>query len=845
MNCKTKKNNLNSKNQAFYQIDEVSIDKKDLSIELIKPSEKSNQKKDNIPLKNDVEKFYHLSYLKICKKYNSTPRQYQKILVDYLLRNADCHLVSIFKERMLSDYIAEFLRREYDIIECRERLPKFSGYYKNYLQFFCKPTYNNFKFNEIIQNYGQKKAELYYKNNYQGGVSNDDDNGFEESSSDESSDKDEYEFNNINNREIFNKIVKEKIDNVTVMTTINSTGNNTINLNLNKEKIEVFSENKAEESNDTTINDLMEDIRKETKKLIDRKKDALKNKYKNSYKKIYNYSLKKQGNNRSHKNLSIETKEKNTSNDYYSKYNKRINSYKDKIINNEKMLIQKLKSLLFKYNIESNRIKKTTINRISQNKMQKLLKRKYSKNGYSNISQNPDFNRENKINLKNASSNIKSPDNKTVRRCSNLGLSGKQFKSRSRNNYISLYKNVTVGTNSTTNKNTNINFQTSLINRNRISNLSQYENNVYKTMNFMKTVHHQRTNSQLINQQSKEKNSNRFLVQNINREKKTSSLKKLVTDSNNPAFLKPTIKIKKNERFKTKYSYINNIKNKNIINNNENNLNNKITVTTNENLNHRNSKKNLKKTFVDSTDRLAVNNHNNTNLGNYMYENKLLTNKGKSETSNKKTISNNYQTKSNDNLMQIALSFLIESNSPSKQNNQNSKNSLLYNGSSTLNDKNNIKNKKIINQKNFKNNYNNINMATHYNININNNINININNKGSKKKNKSNKNIIRHAGIQQRKNLSKNKIAISTSSINKLIYSPCVNNNKIKIKTRNYNDSLKGGFTQNYNDKNEKVIKGYHTKSVSNIIDLINHNKKIISLYKSKSKSKSKEKEII
>ena len=75
---------------------------------------------------------------------------------------------------------------------------------KNYLQFFCKPTYNNFKFNDLIQNYGEKKAELYYKDHYQGGISNDDeDNGFEESSSDESSNKEnELELNNNNNGEI-------------------------------------------------------------------------------------------------------------------------------------------------------------------------------------------------------------------------------------------------------------------------------------------------------------------------------------------------------------------------------------------------------------------------------------------------------------------------------------------------------------------------------------------------------------------------------------------------------------------------------------------------------------------
>ena len=61
-------------------------------------------------------------------------------------------------------------------------------------------------------------------------------------------------------------MVKEKLDNVTVMTTINTTGNNTINLIINNEKIEVFSENKAEVSNDTTIKDIMEDIKIEIKK---------------------------------------------------------------------------------------------------------------------------------------------------------------------------------------------------------------------------------------------------------------------------------------------------------------------------------------------------------------------------------------------------------------------------------------------------------------------------------------------------------------------------------------------------------------------------------------------------
>lgn len=58
------------------------------------------------------------------------------------------------------------------------------------IQSFCKPIFKDFDFNKLIQNNGEKKAELYYKNNYQQAKSLDNakDNGFEESDSDSSSD---------------------------------------------------------------------------------------------------------------------------------------------------------------------------------------------------------------------------------------------------------------------------------------------------------------------------------------------------------------------------------------------------------------------------------------------------------------------------------------------------------------------------------------------------------------------------------------------------------------------------------------------------------------------------------
>ena len=102
----------------------------------------------------------------ITKTYNTTPKIFKQYITFQLLHNAPTHLVSIFKEHMINDYVEEFLKREYTLIESRERLPKFAKFYKNYLQFFCKATLRHFMLNEIIKNYGEEKAEIYYKENY-------------------------------------------------------------------------------------------------------------------------------------------------------------------------------------------------------------------------------------------------------------------------------------------------------------------------------------------------------------------------------------------------------------------------------------------------------------------------------------------------------------------------------------------------------------------------------------------------------------------------------------------------------------------------------------------------------
>ena len=212
----------------------------------------------------------------------------------------------------------------------------------------------------------------------------------------------------------------------------------------------------------------------------------------------------------------------------------------------------------------------------------------------------------------------------------------------------------------------------------------------------------------------------------------------------------------------------------------------------------------------------------------------------------------NYKANRNGNLMQIALSLLIDNNSPSKKNNINNN---ISNITSLSNNNDLMKNNANQITENKNNNFN-INSPTHYNININNQININMYGKINEKMNN-----IRKIKFNQKNSKKKIKINFSKEQRNKYIpikkqvknmnyinnnnatnYNS-KSNNKIKIRTRNYNDYFKNGLTQRTNinsSRNDKIIKGYQTKSVSNLAELIKHNNKLIELYKNMSKSKQK-----
>lgn len=331
----------------------------------------------------------------------------------------------------------------------------------------------------------------------------------------------------------------------------------------------------------------------------------------------------------------------------------------------------------------------------------------------------------------------------------------------------------------------------------------------------MQTIH-RKSNSNLIKTQNEDKILRKYHISNASQDNKSSSLRILVTELNNGNYTKPVIrpeeralaKLKKNYR-KIK-DYENAYSNENINKGrlikvhygNKYKTNGSGGITSYKNISHKSK-------------------HKNNIKYRHQHYNKLVSQINSNDLSSNKHI----KTKSNGDIMQLALSLLLDSNS-------------------TFSNKNNNTYKNNNSKKDFKQHQN---ANTNFNININNQININTNtNTGNSNKNiKDNFNHkIKHLengliNFRHRANyISTGGNFFSGSNYNCYTFGKkqCK-----KSKSRNIYSGIKKGKTcNNYNS--DKIIKSYHTKSLSSLTDLINNNKKLMTLYKSISKSKYKEK---
>ena len=221
LNCQIKSNNKEKSSKKEHQNTQRLTQKyiPKLKVNLSYSLKFINKKKNTKITKKTKSPICFKIIRKNIQKYNSTPNYKNTLIINNLINCRSNHFLAIFKDYLITDYVEEFLRRVYSLNESVERIPKLYNYYKNYLQFFCKPTFIDNYSNIIIKNFGDCHAENFYKNNIEkknynnGGLDDKNNNSF----SNEMKSNKNVELI----KTIFTKSIKNSIDNINEKSSIN------------------------------------------------------------------------------------------------------------------------------------------------------------------------------------------------------------------------------------------------------------------------------------------------------------------------------------------------------------------------------------------------------------------------------------------------------------------------------------------------------------------------------------------------------------------------------------------------------------------------------------------------
>ena len=99
-------------------------------------------------------------------KYGDIKDDYYTSFTNQVMYKCSSHFNIQYREIKYNDFSIEFFRRFYRKREVIERIPNLYDYYKNYHLFYLKPILRNFYLENLLHNYQDKKAEIFYKNNY-------------------------------------------------------------------------------------------------------------------------------------------------------------------------------------------------------------------------------------------------------------------------------------------------------------------------------------------------------------------------------------------------------------------------------------------------------------------------------------------------------------------------------------------------------------------------------------------------------------------------------------------------------------------------------------------------------
>lgn len=146
----------------------------------------------------------------LASKYYFSSEDYLINITDILLFRKRSKIFATYNEVILMSDSSDYLKRIYAIDEMKERIPKLTDYYRTYQMFFCRPILTNWLNCYLLKKHFDKKAEVFYMNNYYSkndGIISFDRNAY--------LDEESSVTNNLTNtRTIFNAKIKEQINNI-------------------------------------------------------------------------------------------------------------------------------------------------------------------------------------------------------------------------------------------------------------------------------------------------------------------------------------------------------------------------------------------------------------------------------------------------------------------------------------------------------------------------------------------------------------------------------------------------------------------------------------------------------
>ena len=479
-------------------------------------------------------------------KYGNIQEDLNIKIANQLILNKAHHLNIYFKEQNMFNDKNENLRRFYQKNESFLKIKKLNDYYKNYQSFFCKAIFADFFFANTLKNYQDKKAEIFYKENY----GNSSENKEEDKSKILTNSSSLTSLDNITyNKTIFNKkyknIIENEDSNKSLILTVDSFLNTKKeNENKSSDKGNLISINTSNSTNekDKSFIDCLKyfiyykKVKEEKENNIDynnenNKNNILFNSLKKSNDKIKNKLLGKKEDldksnkeNKNYQNLISKTNFSNKTNTQLSRNNNNTNNNKDNL---EKMRDKKIEienkelntiNLILSPTQKNSNFANLTSRKIEIKKLKPINKKstKKNKNHFNNNK------KHNQIISRNISQNsnigISFPYPKKNNEFSTKilnDISLKKLKHSSNKNIqaiqsnflqFSKYNQFLKGKNKLMNNRKNKTFE--LINNgNKIQNLSN-KNNIFNKLNKLTNTHNQNNNI--------ENNNNNYLKSKFN-----------------------------------------------------------------------------------------------------------------------------------------------------------------------------------------------------------------------------------------------------------------------------------------------------------------------------------------